>query len=296
MPSATNVSGAYNFNPSLGEIVLYAFNLCGIRNTAITQQHMESARMAANMLLGRWSSEGVNLWMVTLQSIPLVQGQATYNVPGNNIVMLDTYITIGGTVFTGYISGTTLTVTSGTPSVGMVISGPSILNGTQITAGSGATWTVSASQTIGSSNNPVSIIGETAQSIDRLILPISRTEYASYPNKEQQGFPTTYWQDRLISGTVTLWPVPDGTQTALSYYQVGQIDDANFTNGQNVNVPMYFLEAFAYGLAQRLATMWAPEKLAMLKPLADEAYQIAVMQNVETSDFFISPIISGYYR
>jgi hypothetical protein len=227
------VSGTYNYNPSLGELTLYAFNLCGIRNTALLQEHMESARMAANLLLGRWSSEGVNLWMVNLQTIPLIAGQAEYTLPANNIVMLDTYI-----------------------------------------------------ETDDGSGPP----------IDRLILPISRTEYASYPNKEQQGFPTTYWQDRQITSTVTLWPVPDGSQTSLKFYQVCQIDDAEFTNGQTVNIPVYFLEAFAYGVAQRLAMIWAPEKVAMLKPLADEAYQIAAMQNVETAQQYISPMISGYFR
>jgi len=286
------VSGTYNYNPSLGELTLYAFNLCGIRNTALLQEHMESARMASNLLLGRWSSEGVNLWTVTRQTVPLVAGQSTYSVPGNNIVMLDTYIVTTGEVFTGSISGTTLTVTSGTPSIGMAISGNSIINGTMITAGSGSTWTVSISQTVAAGD----IIGETGQSIDRLILPISRTEYASYPNKEQQGFPTTYWQDRLISGNVTLWPVPDGTQTALSFYQVCQIDDSDFANGQTVNVPYYFLEAFAYGLAQRLAMIWAPDRVQMIKPLADESYQIAAMQNVETAQQYISPMISGYFR
>lgn len=226
-------SGTYNYNPSLGELTLYAFNLCGIRNTALLQEHMESARMAANLLLGRWSSEGVNLWMVNLQTIPLVAGQSEYDLPSNNIVMLDTYIETDD------------------------------------------------------GNGPP---------IDRLILPISRTEYASYPNKEQQGFPTTYWQNRLISSTVTLWPVPDGTQTSLKYYQVCQIDDAGFTGGQTVNIPVYFMEAFAYGLAQRLAMIWAPDKVMMLKPLADEAYQIAAMQNVETAQQYISPMISGYFR
>jgi hypothetical protein len=74
-------SGTYAFNPSLGEMTLYAFNLCGIRNTALTQEHMESARMASNMLLGRWSSQGVNLWCVDLQTINLTAGVATYSVP-----------------------------------------------------------------------------------------------------------------------------------------------------------------------------------------------------------------------
>lgn len=295
MSNATNISGTYNFDPSLGEMTIYAYNLIGVRGTALLQEHMQSARMAANMLLGRWSSQGVNLWMVTLQSIPLVAGQSTYNVPNNNITMLDTYIVTGGVTFTGSISGTTLTVTDttgGSPAVGMMISGNSLVNGTQIISGSGSTWTINTSQTVASGL----IVGETAQSINRLILPVSRTEYASYPNKEQQGFPTTYWQDRLINGNVTLWPVPDGTQTALSFYQVGQIDDAAFTNGMQVNMPNYFYEAFVYALAQRLAMIWAPERVAMLKPLADEAYMIAVEQNVENAATYISPMISGYFR
>jgi len=292
MSNPTNVSGTYTFDPSLGEMTLYAYNLIGVRNTAILQEHMESARMAANMLLGRWSSQGVNLWKVTRQSIPLVAGQPTYSVPTNNITMLDTYIVTGGVELTGSISGVTLTITSGSPSVGMMISGNSIIQGTQILSGSSSTWTISTSQTVAVGD----IIGETAQSINRIIMPVSRTEYASYANKEQQGFPTVYWQDRLLNGNVTLWPVPDGTQTALSYYQVGQIDDAAFTSGMQVSLPVYFYEAFAYALAQRLAMIWAPEKVQLIKPLADEAYLIAVEQNIENAPTYISPMISGYYR
>ncbi len=227
------VSGTTAFDPSAGDITIQAFQMCGVRPTALIQEHFVSARMAMNLLLGRWSSLGVNLWMVTLQTVPLVQGTATYAIPSNNIVMLDTYI-----------------------------------------------------ETIDGSGN----------AIDRIILPVSRTEWASYPNKAQQGFPTIFWQDRLISGTVTLWPVPDGTQTSLKYYQVGQIDDANLTNGQTVNVPVYFQEALVTGLAQRLAVIWASDKVQMLKTLADEAYEIAALQNIETESIFISPQISGYFR
>lgn len=225
-------SGTYNYNPSLGEITLYAYNLIGIRNTSMLQEHMEAARMAANMMLGRWSSEGVNLWAVDLQTVTLVQGTSTYTVPDNTVAMLDAYVTTG--------TGTS--------------------------------------------------------AINRLILPISRTEYASYPNKQQQGFPTTYWFDRLLSPTVTLWPVPDGNEVSFSYYRVRQIQDSNLTSGQQVEIPYYFLEAFAYGLAQRLAMIWVPEKVPLLKPLADEAYDLAARQNVETAQQYISPMISSYFR
>jgi hypothetical protein len=226
-------SGTYSYNPGLGELTLYAYNLIGIRNTSVLQEHMAAARMAANMLLSRWANQGVNLWAVDLITTPLVEGQSTYNVEPNTVVILDAYI--------------------------------------ETDTGNG-------------------------QPIDRLILPISRTEYASYPNKEQQGFTTTYWFDRLLSPTVTLWPVPDGTTTSLKYYRVRQIQDANLINGQTVEIPYLWMEAFAFALAQRLAMVWSPDKVGLIKPMADEAYAIASSQNVETAQQYISPIISGYFR
>lgn len=223
-------SGTYAFNPSLGEIVLYAYQNIGIRPTSVLQEHMESARMATNMMLSRWSNQGVNLWAVDLIEVPLVAGQTTYAVDGNTVMILDAYTTTG--------SG-----------------------------------------------------------IDRVIMPVSRTEYASYPNKAQQGFPTSYWYDRLISPTITLWPVPDGSSaTILKYYRVRQIQDANLRNGENAEIPYRWLEAFADGLTYRLARIWAPQMAQMLKAQADESYQIAAIQDVETVPTYISPMIGGYFR
>ena len=230
--SVPQTSGTYSYQPSLGESVLYSYNLCGIRNTALVQQHYETARMATGMLLGRWSSDGVNLWQVDRQSIPLIQGCATYAVPSNTIVMLDMYYTIN----TG-----------------------------------------------------------TAQ-IDRIITPVSRTEYASYPNKKMQGAPTTAWYDRLLSPSVNLYPTPNGTQSCFTYYRLRQTQDANFTNGQGVEIPFYFWDAFCLGLAYRLALIWAPDKVPMLKPLADEAWALAAKQNTEQSNFYVSPMVQGYWR
>lgn len=227
-------SGTYTFNPSLGELTLYAYNLIGIRNTSIVQEHMESARMATNLLLASWSNRGVNLWAVDLVTTPLVPGQSTYSVDSNTVVILDAYMRIDDGV---------------------------------------------------------------SDPIDRIILPISRTEYASYPNKDQQGFTTVFWFDRLLSPTVTLWPVPDGTSAQyLKYYRVKRLQDANLQGGENVEIPYLWMDAFAFGLAVRLAQIWAPQMLMSLKPFADESYQIAADQNVETAQQYISPTISGYFR
>jgi hypothetical protein len=236
-------SNTYTFNPSMGELTIYAYNLIGVRGTALLQEHMEAARMASNMLLSRWSNQGVNLWAVDLVTTTLVTDQSTYPVDASTVAILDAYV----------------------------------------------------------------VNDQTGENIDRIILPISRTEYASYPNKEQQGFPTVYWFDRLISSSrstgsagpsVTLWPVPnvDNGPSTLKYYRVRQLQDSAIQNGQTVEIPYLWLEAFAYALAQRLAQIWNPQAVAMIKPMADEAYTIAAEQNVETASYFISPMVSGYFR
>jgi membrane-bound lytic murein transglycosylase MltF len=74
------------------------------------------------------------------------------------------------------------------------------------------------------------------------------------------------------------------------------VQDSNLVNGQQIEIPYYFLEAFAYGLALRLAMMWAPDKVQLLKPLADESYDLAARQNIETAQQYISPMISSYFR
>jgi len=221
-------SGTYTFNPGLGEIVLYAYQNIGVRPAALLQEHMDSARMATNMMLARWSNQGVNLWCVDLITTPLVQGTATYAVNANTVMILDAYIVSDG--------------------------------------------------------------------IDRIILPISRTEYASYPNKAQQGFPTTFWFDRLISPTVTLWPVPDGSQTSLKYYRVRRLQDSNLQGGEQVEIPYLWLEAFADGLTYRLARIWSPQIAPALKAQADESYEIAAAQGIEQAQQYISPQLSGYWR
>jgi hypothetical protein len=128
-------------------------------------------------------------------------------------------------------------------------------------------------------------------------MPISRTEYASYSTKTTQGAPTAYWFDRLISPKFTLWPVPDGqTLTSFRYYRVRQIQDAALTGNAQVEIPYMWLEAFADGLAYRLARIWQPQIAMALKAQADESYKIAADQNIETSNVYISPLIGGYFR
>ena len=90
-----STSGTYTFNPSLGELTIYAYQLIGVRPTALLQEHMDAARLATNMMFTRWSNQGVNLWQVELVTVPLVAGTSTYSVDASTVVMLDAYIEYG---------------------------------------------------------------------------------------------------------------------------------------------------------------------------------------------------------
>ncbi len=225
-------TGTTSFNPGLGELTLHAFHLAGVRPTALTQEHMVSARMAANLIGSSWSNLP-NLWRVDLQTITLVAGQATYPVPSNTILILDAYAE--------------------------------------------------------NSNN--------GQQLDRVILPISRSEYSTYTNKNQEGTITTYWFDRLLSPNVTFYLVPDGqTDTTVKYYRLMQMEDAETVGNASVDVPYAFLDAFAYALAHRMAEIWMPERAAGLEMRAEKTYKIAADTNIETAGVYIAPGLSQYWR
>ncbi len=139
--------------------------------------------------------------------------------------------------------------------------------------------------------------GSGQSTIDRMIFPISRTEYAAITNKTAQAVPNQFWFDRLISPTITFYQVPDGNGPyTCYYYQLRQIQDAILPNGLNVEVPYLWLDALVAGLAHRLSRIYAPQLEQVRKMDADEAWLVAAGQNVENVNMCITPGVSGYWR
>lgn len=227
------------FKPDIGSMTLYAYQLIGLRPTSIIQEHIESARMATNMLLSRWSAEGVNLWEVEPLSIDLIEGQGTYDLPQDIVAILDVFIR----------------------------------------------------QPVGGSSTP---------DLDRIAMSIGRSEYASYPDKKLKGFPTVFWFNQQVNSTINIWPVPDRPGLKLMGYYLKQIQLVGMQAGSGAasaypEIPLYFQEAFVYGLASRLAMIWAPDRAQVLDALSKEAYAAASEQNVEDAPIYFSPQVRGYF-
>lgn len=226
-------SNTYSFLPSIGELVVASYRRIQIHRAEIVAEHLTDAKNEANFLQVAWANLGPLLWTVDLQTVSLVQGQATYSVPANTVMMLDVYI--------------------------------SIPNGGGTTS-------------------------------DRIITPYSRTDYASTPDKSQQGSPTVFWFDRLIAPTFTLWPVPDGTEPTLSYYRFTQTQDATLANATNPQIPYLALDAYVAGLAHRLARIYKPELEEAREADAVKAFNVFFSQYTENVPLFISPVTYSYWK
>ena len=134
--------------------------------------------------------------------------------------------------------------------------------------------------------------GSASTQADLTITRISVSTYATIPNKLQQARPIQVWIERKTSiPTITVWPVPDDTQTyTFVYWRLKRIDDAG--NGVNtMDVPFRFIPAMVAGLAYYLA-MKGPggaDRLGILKQQYDETWQLASDEDREKASVRFVP-------
>ena len=138
---------------------------------------------------------------------------------------------------------------------------------------------------------------------DIYMTPISRTEYASYAAKFNQGPPIVFWFERRITPTITFYPVPDGSGPyVFNYYPVTQIQDANLPGGETPDLPYRWYDPLVAGMTKRLGVCYPPQGVDMLawrKEIDAEyerAWTLAATQDTENVPLSLMPGIGGYYR
>lgn len=80
-------TGTTTFNLNLNDLVEEAFERCGAELR--TGYDLRTARRSLNLLTIEWANRGINLWTIEQGSIPMVQGQITYDLPADTIDLLD---------------------------------------------------------------------------------------------------------------------------------------------------------------------------------------------------------------
>jgi hypothetical protein len=129
--------------------------------------------------------------------------------------------------------------------------------------------------------------------IDTTLERISVATYAQQTNKLIQGRPTQLYADRgVTTTTVTLWPVPDGSQTyTLAYYRLKGIDGLSSGISGSAGVPPRFVPALVAGLAFQIA-MKKPEAAGRAEALQSEyerQFAMAAAEDETRASFFITP-------
>jgi hypothetical protein len=262
----SGTSNSYAFNPALSEIMLDAYERIGKLGVDLTIQGQElsSARRSMNFVLSSWANRGVNLWTVQLVSQVMQVGVNQYFDDASCIDILPDSVVVR--------QYPNLTLYE-TDDLGNLI--------------------------LDDQGNPILIVGPTSGQnslpTDLLMYPLSRGDYQAIPNKLQQGRPNSFWIDRQVVPVINIYEVPQQAGYILRYYRSRQVQDADITSGQQLQVPYRFLEGFVSDLASHLAMKWAPGRLKDLAAYAQQEWDRASEEDTEKVSFFLVPDFSGYY-
>lgn len=132
----------------------------------------------------------------------------------------------------------------------------------------------------------------TSGSLDTPMNELSREEYFDMPNKTQSSIPVSFYYDpQTTTGTLYVWPCPSSTTAStmtlqLSYLRrmedfTGTTDDGDF--------PQEWLEAFTLAVAVPLAVKYAPDKVTLIKALADEKFAALAGFDHDPASLYLQP-------
>jgi hypothetical protein len=88
-------TGTALFNMDLSDIIEESFERVGNGTELRSGYDFKTARRSLNLLFAEWGNRGINLWTVEEGAIPMVTGQAVYNLPIDTVDLLDQVIRTG---------------------------------------------------------------------------------------------------------------------------------------------------------------------------------------------------------
>lgn len=290
-------SGSTDFELDVADYIEEAFERCG--KTVRTGYDLKTAKRSLNLLLAEWANRGLNQWTIAETSIPLAANIRVY--PGGILTMsvaASASFTIGETI-TGSVSGATCQITSVPSATSFAITLPTgtFSNGENLTGGSsGTVTTLSAVVDFSNVQNTIDILSAVLRrdNTDYSIPRVSRDDYLTIPNKSTTGRVDQFFLNRLITPQLEVWPTPDNDTDIFIFNRLTRIQDADtFIN--TFEVPFRFYPCLAAGLAYYLSLKLAPDRTGVLKPLYEEEFDRAAVEDRDRASFTIQPGI-GYSR
>lgn len=136
--------------------------------------------------------------------------------------------------------------------------------------------------------------GTGTQQQDTFLMRISVSTYAQLTNKALVGRPTQAYVNRgAETSTITLWPVPDSTNTyTLIYYRLKYIDGlASGIGGDMTTIPPRFVPALVSGLAYYIAGKKpdAEARIPRLQAEYEMQFELAAGEDRDRASVMLTP-------
>ena len=290
------ISGSANFDLDVAEIIEEAFERCGLEMR--TGYDAVTARRSLNLMLADWANRGINLWTVRQFSQTVAQLSSTSAIDTYPIgtitatVNSSSSLSVGETI-TGSSSGTTAKIITKPSSTTLTITVPSgafSVDENITGSSSGAITQISADPSLEDVQKTIDILDMVVRrsGSDITINRISRGDYLAVPDKDEQGRATQFFVDRLITPTLTIWPVPENSTDTLIYYRLIRMDDADESTN-TMEVPFRFLPSLVSGLAYCIAMKRAPARMADLKVSYEEDFFRAATEDRDRTSLQLVP-------
>lgn len=311
-------------------LIEHAFRRCRILPSAQTPETILIAKENLYMLLLNLGNRGLNLWAVEKAFIGLIQGQATYvTAPGTLDVLNVIYSqpTLVTSVFSAEVDGGKATFTTASVTrvgftftaafTGVLLLQTSTDDVTYTTAITLPSETYSAGQyywvdlpavsavtniKLISAISPYPAIGDIQCATASYDLPCSqwsRDTYAAINAKTQLGRPSTsYFFEKKLTPTLTMWPVPNNSTDHLTIYRHRQPQDVGALT-QQLDIPQRWIDGFIWLLAARLCFELPsvdPSLMQLVIQMADKQVFEAEQSESDGAPMYLTPSISVYSR
>jgi hypothetical protein len=291
-----STSGVSAFTLNLNEIVEEAFERAG--GQLRSGYDLRTARRSLNLLFADWANRGINLWTVEQGSFTLTPGLMTYPLPVDTVDLLEHVIR---TQANNSATQADLTITRISVSTYATIpnkitharpiqiyvnrqSGNAGPTGLTLNGGINASVTsITLSSTVGLPASGYVKIGNETIFYSYIVGNVLSNCFRGQNNTTAASHLTGVAVSLQQLPCVTLWPVPDDSQTySLVYWRMRRIQDAS-SGITDFDIPFRFITCLTAGLSYYLA-LKIPEgmtRLDVLKSMYDEAWDLAAGEDRE---------------
>ena len=308
-------------------LIEHAFRRCRVLPSAQTPETVQIAKENLYFLLLNMSNRGLNLWAVEKAFIGLVAGQALYVTQPGTLDVLNviyTQPTLSASTFAATANGGKATQTATTVlRIGFKFS--AAYTGTLTLSSSSDDITYSVFSTLSSDTYAAGIYywvdipvatsaiyfkveGTTAPVSDIVLATVvydipctqwNRDTYAAINAKNQQGRPSTsYFFEKKLTPTLTMWPVPNNSTDHLTIYRHRQPQDVGSLT-QTLEIPQRWLDGVIWLLAAKIGFELPgvdPQLLTLLTQMAQQQEFEAEGAESDGAPIFLNPGIRAYSR